>query len=132
MALLNPQKFTTEDFQDQVSWIGKLFSPLNQFVGDVVLAFSNGLTIKDNLAQEIRDVKYVNTASNFPLKFKAKWSKYPKGILPIYLFNNTTSTYSTAQPWVVWSYQDGQIIITDISGLVASSTYTIRLLVIYE
>lgn len=128
----NPQKFTVEDFQEQQSWIGKLFSPLNQYLNEVVLAFNNNITVDDNLAQEFKEIKWVNSASNFPLRFKTKFNKQPKGLLPIYLLNNTLGSYSTLSPWVVWSYADGQVIISDISGLTASSTYTIRLLVIYN
>ena len=55
MSQLDPQRFSTEEFPDQVDWIGKLFSPLNQFTGDVVRAFRNQLTISDNLYQEIKE-----------------------------------------------------------------------------
>ena len=132
MATINPQKFTVEDFKGQQSWIGKLFSPLNQFTGDVVRAFSNGFTVEDNLYQEIKEIKWTSSAQNFPLKFKTKFAVYPKGLFPIYLHNNTLGAYSLAAPWVVWTYADGQVVITDISGLTIASTYTIRLLVIYE
>ncbi len=132
MAKINPSKFTTEEFQDQAKWIGKLFSALNQFTGDVVTAFSNGFTVQDNLYQEIKEIKWLNSAQNFPLKFKTKFLIHPKGLHPIYLLNNTTGAYSTLQPWVVWSYADGQVVISDISGLTAASTYTIRIHVIYE
>jgi len=128
---INPSKFTTEDFQDQASWIGKLFQSLNKFTGDVVTAFGNQLTIEDNLYQEIKEIKWVNSAQNFPLKFKTKYSVHPKGLNPIYLLNNTTGNYSTQIPWIVWSYSDGQVVISNVSGLTAASTYTIRLLVIY-
>lgn len=132
MGKINPQKFTTEDFPDQNKWIGKLFAKLNQFTGEIVLSFANGLTVEDNLNQEIKDVKYVNSASNFPLKFKTKWATYPKGLVTISLFNNTLSEYSTAQPWPVWSYADGQVALSEISGLTSGHTYTIRFLVIYK
>ncbi len=131
MSKISPQRFSTEDFADQQGWIEKLFSPLNQFTGDVVRAFSNGFNIEDNLFQEIKEIKYVNASSNFPLKFRTKFAVSPKGISVIYLLNNTTGSYSTQVPWVVWGYQDGTITIKDISGLTANSTYTIRLLVIY-
>lgn len=131
MGQISPQKFTTEDFTDQQSWIGKLFSPLNSFIGEIVTNFTNGITVEDNLFQEIKEIKYVNTATNFPLKFTTKFKQHPRGVFPIYLLNNTLGSYSLLQPWVVWSYSDGQVIISDIDGLTASSTYTIRLLVIY-
>lgn len=131
MSKISPQRFSTEEFTDQQGWIDKLFSPLNQFTGDVVRAFSNGFNVEDNLFQEIKEIKWVNSATNFPLKFRTKFASQPKGLMPIYLLNNTLGAYSIAQPWVVWSYQDSTVTISDISGLTSSSTYTIRLLVIY-
>lgn len=131
MSKITPQRFTTEEFPEQEDWIGKLFSPLNQFTGDVIRAFANKVTIEDNLYEEIKEIKYVNSANNFPLKFVTKFKTQPKGLHPIYLLNNTLGSYSTAAPWVVWSYQDGQVVISEISGLSANSTYTIRLRVCY-
>lgn len=128
---LNPQKFTLEDFQDQRDWIGKLFSPLNQFLGDVARAFSNQLTVEENLFQEIKEIRWVNVSVHYPLKFRTKFGGSPKGLSVIYLFNNTLASFSTAQPWVVWTYANGEVSISNISGLTSGQTYTIRLHVIY-
>lgn len=131
MSKIQPQKFTVEEFQSQSTWIDKLFSPLNQFTGSLVEAFNNQLTVSDNLYQEIKEIKYVNTSTNFPLVFRTKFAAYPRGLLPIYLQNTTLGSYSTLTPWVVWSYANNQITISSISGLTSGSSYTIRLLVIY-
>lgn len=132
MANLTPKSFTVEQFPDQVKWIGKLFSPLNQLIQELVSGFSNNITVKDNLFQEIKEIKWTNTATNFPLGFRTKFVSNPSGLIPIYLVNNTTGDYSPLAPWVQWSYSDGQITIPAISGLTSGNTYTIRLLVIYE
>lgn len=129
---INPSKFTTEDFQDQASWIGKLFSSLNKFTGDVVTAFGNSLSVEDNLHQEIKEIKWVNKAQNFPLKFRTKFATHPRGLSPIYLLNSTTGNPSDEKPGIAWSYNDGQVSITSVSGLTADVNYTIRLLVIYS
>lgn len=131
MSQINPQRFSTEEFPDQADWISKLFSPLNQFTGDIVRAFRNQITIHDNLYQEIKEIKFVNSSPNFPLKFKTKFAVSPKGLHYIYLYNNTLGIYSALAPHVVWTYQDGQVIISNISGLTANSTYTIRVLVLF-
>lgn len=131
MSKVTPQRFSVEEFPDQASWIAKLFSPLNQFTGEVIRGLSNSLTIEDNLFQEIKEIKFVNAANNYPLKFRSKFKTPPMGLSPIYLLNNTTGEYSLFSPWIVWSYQNGEVSISDISGLTASSTYTIRILVIY-
>lgn len=132
MAKINPTKFLLEDFQENKGFAEKLFGPLNQFINDVFLSYRNALTIEDNLFQEIKEIKYKNDSNNFPLRFNTKFNTLPKGMISIYVYNNTLGSYSTLQPWVVWTYQDGQIVISSISGLTASSTYTIRFLVIYN
>lgn len=128
---LDPQRFSTEEFPDQASWISKLFSGLNQFTGNVVTGFTNQLTIEDNFYQEIREVKFTNSAQTFPLKFKAKFAVHPRGLTPIYLLNNTSGNYSDLQPWFSWNFADGQIIINSVTGLNPGEIYTARLLIIY-
>jgi hypothetical protein len=125
MSKINPQRFTAEEFPEQQGWIEKLFAPLNQFTGDVVRSYSNQLTIADNLFQEIREIKFQNTASNFPIKVKTK-------LTYIYILNNTTGSYSVLAPHIVWTWADSQLNISNISGLTASITYTIRVLLFYE
>jgi len=131
MSKLDPQRFTVEEFPEQADWIGKLFQSLNQFTGDVVRAFQNALTIEDNLFQEIKEIKFQNTTALYPIKFKTKFNTAPKGLTYIYLQNNTLGSYSTLAPHIVWSYANNQVTITNISGLTANSTYTIRVLVLY-
>ena len=131
MAKINPQKFTNEDFVEQQDWIGKLFSPLNQFLGDVVRAFNNALTIEDNLYQEIREIKFKNATNIFPYKFKTKFSAIPKGLVSIYLFNNDLGEYSDESPLVVWSYSNQEVTISQMTGLTTDVNYTIRVLIIY-
>ena len=131
MSKLPNQSFSAEDFQDQKDWIGKLFSPINKLIIDLVGFFNNGITVKDNLYQEIKEIKFVNISNNFPLKFRTKFQLHPQGLFYIYLFNNTTGEMSAQAPAFVWDYTNGEISISDLTGLTASSTYTIRLLVIY-
>lgn len=131
MSKITSQRFSNEDFPEQQSWIGKMFTPLNMFFGDVIRAFSNGISVEDNLFQEIKEIKWVNSPTNFPVKFRTKFKTQPRGLVPIYLANNTDGVYSNQAPWVEWAFQDSEITIPAISGLTAGKTYTIRLLVIY-
>ena len=131
MSKLNPQKFTNEDFADQRDWIGKLFSPLNQFIGEVVRSFNNQLTIEDNLFMENREIKFKNSASNYPYKFRTKFSASPIGLVPIYVFNKDTGAIVAQAPLLVWAYANQEITISQISGLTADVNYTIRLLILY-
>lgn len=134
MGKVTPTKFTVEQFQEQADWIGNLFSGLNIFINDVVINFTNNLTVSDNLYQEIKEIKFQNSAANLPLKFKAKFNAYPKLVYLGYVFNNTLGAYATgltAAPFIEWSFANGEITISSITGLTASSVYTIRIHVIY-
>lgn len=131
MGKLTPQRFTVESFPDQADWIGPLLSSLNSFMNDLVINFNNGLTITDNLFQEIKEISWKNDSVNFPIRFSTKFNKIPQGLNVIYLFNTTDGVYSTAAPWLEWSYSNGQVVISAITGLTASKNYTMRLQVIY-
>lgn len=128
---LSSKKLTVEDFKDEQGWIGKLLQPLNDFFGQVNQGFNNGLTVEDNFSQEIKEIKFLNDSTNFPLNFKTKFSINPKGLTLIYCVDSSNAAL-TVQPWLNWSYNNGIITIRSITGLVTSSTYTIRILVIYN
>ena len=131
MGKLTPQRFTVESFREQANWIGNLFSPLNSFINDVVLNFNNQLTVSDNLFQEIKEITFKNSSGNFPLVFKTKFNTNPKGMQVIYIYDNTLSKCATQFPVVEWKFENGDIKITAITGLTASTSYTVRFLVIY-
>ena len=132
---IKPLKFTVEQFQDQAKWIGPFFSALNQLTGDIVLALNGKLTIQDNMYQEVKELKFKNynlITSTLPLKFKPKYSVNPLGLSVIYLYNDTLKTYSTQAPWLTWSFNsNNEIQINSITGLTTSTSYIMRLLVIY-
>ncbi len=129
MAKLNSRKFTLEDFKDQ-SWIGALLSPLNNFIQEVYSGFQNNLTVTDNLYQEIKTIKFVNDSSNFPLKFETKFNRQPVAVQIIYAVA-TNGTTASAQPWPTWSFADGSLTISALTGLTAGLTYNIKIFVIY-
>lgn len=131
MAQLRPQKLIIEAFKEQAQWIGSLLNPINFMFNDLVLAFNNNITVGENLYQEIKELKFKNETVNFPLKFKTKFNVNPKGLVMIYAYDNTLSKNAALSSGIDWKFQDNQIIITSISGLTASTTYTIRLHLIY-
>jgi hypothetical protein len=128
---LTSQKFTVEGYQDQATWIGKLFTPLNSFISQVYQGFSNSLTVEDNLYQEFKSLTFVNETTNFPISFTTKFKKYPEMVL-VGTCVDSTGAYSSVQPLVKWSYSDGTLSISSISGLTTSLKYTIKLLIIYQ
>lgn len=132
MSKLTPVKLNVEDFKDQASWIGKLFTVLNSFTNDLVTAFSNSISIQDNLLQELKDIAFLNSTNTFPLSFKTKFPTVsPQGLIPILVYDSDLGLPSTTAPWVTWTYANGAIAISNISGLTTGHNYLIRLLVVY-
>lgn len=131
VSKLSPKKFNLEDFRNPPEWLGQFLSNINQFIGDVYQASQNNFTVADNLRAEIKEINFVNDSSNFPLKIKTKFLQNPKGIQVIYCLATDGST-SSNYPWFSWSYDNGQLSITNITNLTASKTYSIRILIIYE
>lgn len=127
---LTPQKLSVEDFKEQSSWIKQLLAPINNFIESVYGLSQNGITIEDNLFQEMRDVKFENNAANFPLRFQTKFSKFPKAVLCVYCIASDGTT-SSGQPWAEWNYSNSQIEINSLTGLTPDLDYTIRFHIIY-
>lgn len=131
MSKLTPRKLTVEDFPDEQSWIGSLLQPLNDFFSQVYQGWNNGISIEENLHQELRDLKLVVDVKTFPFKVKAKFNTYPKGVVVIYC-QDTAGGAPTTAPWVSWTYSNGQIKITNITGLTVGKTYNLKLHIIYS
>lgn len=131
MAKINPTRFLVEDFQEQKGWIGKLLSNLNSFIEEVVGAITSGLTVEDNLQQEIKEIKFQNQTNNFPLKFLTKFAINPRGLNIIYCYNVTDNTMPASSIWPKWSYGNGELKISAIDGLTSGKVYVIRVHIIY-
>lgn len=128
---ISVQKFSVENFQDQKTWIDKLFGPLNNFMSQVYVAFNNQLTVADNLYMEFKSIVVVNETTNFPVKFKTKYNKYPEMVV-VGKCTDSNGLYSSVYPLITWTFSNQVLEIQSISGLTASEKYTIKLLIIYE
>lgn len=126
---ITTQKFTLESYKDQASWIGKLFSPLNSFIGQIATIFQNNISVQDNLYQEVKEIRFLNENSYFPIKFKTKFNKYPQiAMVGACVDENGQNTLTAMN----WSFENGTFSINSLSGLSPSTTYAIKLLIIYE
>ena len=128
---LTSQKFSVEQFQDQKDWISKLFAPLNNFIAQVYVGFNNQLSVADNLYMEFKSITVLNETANFPFRFKTKFNKYPEMVVVGSCLSDT-GLMPSVHPQIEWSFDNQNVIITSITGLTASTKYTIKLLIIYE
>lgn len=127
---INSQKFTTEDFKDQ-PWIGKLLSPLNTFIGEVLQMF-NGNIAMEQLSQEVREVNLINKAENLPIKFKQRFNRRILGLSIVYCFDKTNNVALSIKNLPVWTNANGLVTINSIEGLTTDNEYMLRFWVIYE
>lgn len=130
MAKISSQSFSLEGFQEQKSWIGKLFSPLNNFISQVYSAFQNQLTIADNLYMEIKSITFINETTNFPINFAPKFNKHPEFVFIGTCIDSDSGLPSVA-PLIDWDFAENVISINSISGLTTSKKYTAKFFIIY-
>ena|SRR5688572_14770620 len=122
MKLTNVKRLLVEDFPSQAAWIGQLLTPLNQFVENVTAALTKGLTIGDNLDQQITEFTFLGSET---VEFKCNTRNRPKGVV-ISRFETVSGTPPTAAVQPVWSYDSTTSTIRIDSwhgGLSASAKY---------
>ena len=125
MKLPPIHKLLTQDFLDQGSWIGRLFSALNNFFSSIKSALDNGLTLTDNNLCQIRTVT-VNGSSP-QVSFGYPYQSKPIGCLVI----NCTDSTGVPQtiPQISWNYSLNASTIKLI-GLTAGTSYLITFYII--
>lgn len=112
-------RIVQEDFPDQKSWIGKLLQPVNQFMTQVVSAFSNNLTFSENLRAQITTVTVKGDLTFSPVEFKTKFT--PVGLWPIKIVDKAASpAVVTAPIFVDWSFNPSTSLVTidSVHGLI--------------
>lgn len=132
MARIPPiKRLSTEDFREQQGWIGKLLSPVNQFMETVTGALSKGLTFGDNLNAQVKDldVSIPSAGSAFPIYYTSSLAGRPVALW----VGNAVERAANPSPitsavYVDWEFINGQIKINNISGLSASKKYRITLI----
>lgn len=128
---INNERLSIEQFKDQ-SWIAPILAVLNSFMNDLANGFnSNKVNIEDNLSQELKEINFVNDATNFPLEFTTKIRSSPKAVQVVYCYNKTDETTQAITSLPVWVYVNGTIEISSITGLTSSKNYIVRIHVIY-
>lgn len=119
-------KLVVEEFKDQKAWIGKLLSTLNDFMTAVNSALNRSLTIKENMAADMRTVELDGT---MPLKLSWDLKVRPRAVLvgDCYRSDATAITLTNAVG-IRWSFnQSGQLQIDQVVGISPSSTARYKL-----
>lgn len=133
MKLPTQKKVLREDVKGIAKEIGPLLDTLNSFMETVYQAFNRNLTFRENIAAQIKEISYV-TPSTYPagvdeMRFISSLKTKATGVILMQAFERSTYEPPPGPVYVPWVEDNGDIVIGTITGLEASKTYTIRLLV---
>ena len=128
------KRLTLEDFPTQKDWLGRLISPINDFISDVTKILNGGVVFADQTLGKEHEFRftYQSDAISLPIGFAWNYLLPPRSLIVTF----STENGSTFIPLVAWEYTDkGQVQLTRIvkittapavSLLTANSEYKIR------
>lgn len=130
------KRLLAEDYPaEQKSWIARLLSPLNDFMTQVTSALNNQLTVSENMAAEYKEIQFTVRATpalTYPLFFKTKFNLKPI----VVRCDGAREVSGAPQPigqavWADWQFVNGQVQITNLTGLTVGKTYRVTFYVSY-
>lgn len=132
------RRISREDIQEAPNWIERLLFPLNQFMETVYQALNKDLTFSENIRSQTAEVTfetsaaYDGTVANFTtVQLQRSLPARAQGILLLQIAENASSPSPIDGPvYVDWLDNNGVISINHVSGLNASTSYVMRLLII--
>lgn len=129
------RRIVKEDFDAKDrDLIDKLALPINQFFETVVLAMNKGLELDENVNSQLKDITVSVNGSGIPnntINFGSTKKGRVKGLLCIKADNLTTPTNYPTSGIILSFFEENSVIkVNHITGLQASESYLLRLLVI--
>lgn len=133
MKLPSIKKILREDLgADAPSWTSQIIDPVNSFMEAVYQSLNRNITNGENIASTIKELT-VRTSSAYPvmdeIKFDSGLKLRAMGVSVMQCYEKGTYVPATGPVYAAWVEINGQIIISSITGLVASKVYIIRFLV---
>jgi hypothetical protein len=139
MANLPPiKRIVKEDFAEY-PWAEKLLWPINRFFDSIYGALNRDITFRENVRSQLKTVNFTTESTvsdTFPIRFlpDAEISNtVPPSDIIVTKIGRVDGTALAGGATLEWGLaSDGQISINNITNLVASQDYSMRLLVLYE
>lgn len=133
MRLPTQKKILREDLKDAPSYVNGIIEPVNTFMEAVYQALNKNITLQDNIASFIKELIYT-TPSTYPagvedVSFRNTLRTRPTGVMVMQAYERTAYVAAPGPVYVPWIEDDGNIIVSTVTGLVASKTYLIRLVI---
>lgn len=132
MRFPSQKKILREDLADAPDWSGRLIDPINSFMENVYQLVNKNITFGDNIAAQIYELNYRTTAAYpvmDPVFFQSTLRTKATGLQVLQALDKTTYEPVAGPVYVPWLDVNGSIKIYSITGLAASKSYIIRLLV---
>lgn len=133
MAKLPPlKKILREDVKDAPAWIGSIIDPFNSLAEFLYQSLNRNLTYSENVACFVKELTY-KTTSTYPVEANVEFTNELKvkatGVQVLQAVERLNYTPAPGPVYVPWVEDTGKIVVSSITGLQASKTYTIRLLI---
>lgn len=133
MRLPQQKKILREDLKDAPPWVNGIVSPVNAFMENVYNALNRNLTLNENIASFTQEFTYT-TPSTYPtgvqnMSFLNQLKTKPIGVQVMQVYDKATYIPAPGPVYVPWVEVNGSIVIYPITGLEASKTYLVRVVV---
>ena len=135
MKLGNFKKLWDKDFDpENQDLVNKLALTINSGFENLYQALSKRLTFADNIQSDVKSIDVQVDATGKPINkvtFKLGTDFSINGCIIIQAINNTLPTaYVYSAPFISWTQKQTGIQIDNITGLIPSHKYTLKILVI--
>jgi len=129
MKIPSLKKILREDIPDAPDWITSVTSPINTFMEYMYQAMNKNISDADNIACTVREILYT-TPSTYPtmdtIEFQSGLKVKATGVTLLQIYQRNNYTPPTSAVYIPWVEDNGVIIIYPITGLLASTTYVLR------
>jgi len=133
MKLPTQKVILREDLKDAPSYVGGIIDPVNSFMQTTYQALNKNITLQENIASFIKEIVY-KTPTTYPagvedVSFQNSLRTRPIGVQVMQAYEKTSYVPAGGPVYAPWIEDDGDIIISTITGLAASKTYVIRFVI---
>jgi hypothetical protein len=134
VRLPTQKKILREDLKDAPPYVNGIIEPVNTFMEATYQALNKNITFQENIASFIKELTYT-TPSTYPagvenVSFQNTLRTRPIGVQLMQIYDKSTYTPPAGPVFIPWIEDDGTIIIYPLTGLAASKSYLLRLVII--
>ena len=130
MKIPSLKRILREDLKDAPTWVEGIIGPVNSFMEYIYQAMNKNINDADNIACSIREFTYI-TPSTYPtmddVEFQSGLKIKATSVILQQILVKETFLPPVSAVYVPWYENSGSIVIKPIVGLVASTSYLVRI-----